>query len=184
MQLWQVIRVGSSLVAHQHAALGSVAAAAAAASSSLIPAGIAAYSQTVPGPTPVQGTGGGDRPSTNDETRDLARYGSSMAEPSGRTAIELETEEIMRAEAGEHVFDSHVAEEEEVPEWKRAAMLQDSSTGSDSRASSPTDANRQWLSADDLGTRAREATANDATPRWPKPGVQVLIMMYTRMPVL
>jgi hypothetical protein len=94
-----------------------------------------------------------------------------MAQPSGPAAVELETEEIKRAEAGNPIFTPYVAEQEEVPEWKKASIGSDSSQiPNDPRADLPTDANRRWMSSDDLGTRVNEATEGSVTPRWPKPG--------------
>lgn len=166
MQPALLTRSITRLLTRQNAAVG------AAAATSCIFSGTAAYSQKIPGPTPVQGTGGGDRPSTNDDTRDLSRYGDPMAKPAGPAAIELETEEIRRAEAGEPIFTPHTAEQDEVPEWKKASMGSDSSSRdhNDPRADLPSDSNRRWMSADDLGTRVTEATEGSVTPRWPKPG--------------
>lgn len=158
--------VNKLLVQHQ-----ADLAAAAAATSALQLSSTAAYSnKTFPGPRPVQSTGGGDRPSTNDDTRDLGRYGEPMSQP-GPTAVEAGADEIRRAEAGEPVFTPYVDEEEDLPDWKKASMLPGTSQRNDPRAQLPSDSNRRWMSADDLGTRVNQATEQAVTPRWPKPGL-------------
>lgn len=164
--MFQSTRSLARLLAQHHVA---GAAADASASLKLLPGTTAAYSK-IPGPTPVQSTGGGDRPSTNDDTRDLSRYGSMDPNSSGPAAIELETEEMARSAAGENIYTPHTSAEQETPDWKASSSTDSSGQQNDPRATIPTDDNRRWMSSDDLGTRLTEATDAAVTPRWPKPG--------------